>query len=286
MLNPSPAVPPTSPRPPARPTRAYTILFWFLVLGQVLATFTALMAVGTLLATARPVVRWSFPLPTPIISTLPGGDSIILPLSANPEGIPQGTPSGVTFTAMIANYLVAPPSLSLRRVDGVSNHVVGQMHDDGLNGDLQDQDGVYTGGISLNEPNEGSIQFEASTFFSGVPDERFSAPFTLWVTCHPTRVLPPDMGKVVTDLATGHTFPSNDVLVTFQETTCARRNEIAALIGGTIAGTSPGTGIHQIRFPGTSAADVNGAIDTLLLVPEVLSAKPHLLGARASVVPQ
>lgn len=63
MLNPSPVVPPTSPRPPARSTRAYTTLFWFLVLGQVLATFTALMAVGTLLATARPVVRWRVPLP-------------------------------------------------------------------------------------------------------------------------------------------------------------------------------------------------------------------------------
>lgn len=70
MLNPSPAIPPTSPRPPARPTRAYTTLFWFLVLGQVLATFTALMAVGTLLATARPVVRWRVTRP-PVVTTIP-----------------------------------------------------------------------------------------------------------------------------------------------------------------------------------------------------------------------
>ncbi len=69
MLNPSPATPPAPPKPPARPARAYTILFWFLVLGQVLATFTALMAVGTLLVTARPVMRWRIPLPPPAAVT-------------------------------------------------------------------------------------------------------------------------------------------------------------------------------------------------------------------------
>lgn len=54
---------PIPAQPAPHPTRAYTTLFWFLLVGQILATFTALMAVATLLATARPVRLVRYPMP-------------------------------------------------------------------------------------------------------------------------------------------------------------------------------------------------------------------------------
>ncbi len=60
-----PAPQPTPAPPAPYPPRAYTVLFWFLVIGQILASFTALVAVATLLATARPVMQWQVQIPPP-----------------------------------------------------------------------------------------------------------------------------------------------------------------------------------------------------------------------------
>lgn len=209
---------------------------------------------------------------------------MIQPLGADPEGIQQNTSNSIVFTAIVAHYSVAPTEISLHRINGDENIVVGKMRDDGLGADLQGNDGVYTAMILLTEPNEGTIPFSASGFFPGVSGERFSAPFVLRVTCHSNRMRSVDMSKVVTDSTTGKSFPSNEVLVTFKEpSTCAERNEIAALVGGTIVGTSPGTGIYQIGIPaGTTVNHVYDAISTLQKQVEVLSANPNLFGARAS----
>jgi len=66
MPDPNSAAPqPIPAQPTPNPTRAYTVLFWFTVLGLGIASFGALVAVATLLATARPVVKWRVPLPPP-----------------------------------------------------------------------------------------------------------------------------------------------------------------------------------------------------------------------------
>lgn len=59
------------PTPPThRSPRAYSAIWWFIVLGMGIASFGALVAVGTLLATARPVIQWRVPIPvTPQGST-------------------------------------------------------------------------------------------------------------------------------------------------------------------------------------------------------------------------
>ena len=78
----------------------------------------------------------------------PGGNPIILP-GANPDGVMFNTPTPVNFTASVTNFQTPPAALSLRRVDGVSNPVVGTLLDDGNNSDLEADDGVFSGSIML-----------------------------------------------------------------------------------------------------------------------------------------
>lgn len=60
------------PAPPARhSSRAYTTISWFIVLGLGIASFSALIAVATLLATARPVRQWTVPVARPAATMQP-----------------------------------------------------------------------------------------------------------------------------------------------------------------------------------------------------------------------
>ena len=217
----------------------------------------------------------------------PGGVPIILPVGSDPDGVMFGTPTQVTFTASIANFQTAPASLSLRRVDGNTDPVVGTLLDNGVGPDLQADDGVYSGTVTVTEPTEGTVLFKASGFFPGTSGERFSDNFSLVVTCFPTTVAPWDESKIVTDPNTGESFLSNEVLVQFVAgTTCARRAQIAAAITGVIAGSQPGLGIHQIVFPGNGAPQgVYNAIATLNGFPEVTSATPNFISILSEVTP-
>jgi hypothetical protein len=217
----------------------------------------------------------------------PGGNPIILPVGSDPDGVMFGIPTQVTFTASIANFQSAPPSLSLRRVNGSTDPVVGTLLDDGAGSDLQANDGVYSGTITVNEPSEGTVLFKASGFFPGVSGERFSDNFSLVVTCFPTTFAPSDESKIVTDPNTGKSLLSNEALVRFAAgTTCARRAQIATAINGVIAGTQPGLGFHQIVFPGTGTAQgVYNALATLQGFPEVIIAEPNFIAIVGEVVP-
>lgn len=64
MLNPSPVVPPNPipPQPSGHSSRAYNLISSAVIIGFILACFTALLAIGTLMATARPVMKWRVPM--------------------------------------------------------------------------------------------------------------------------------------------------------------------------------------------------------------------------------
>lgn len=217
----------------------------------------------------------------------PGGNPLILPVGADPDGVVTATATQVSFTASITNFQTAPSSLSLRRVDGNTNPIVGTLHDDGAGADLQANDAVYSGTIAVNESAEGTVLFKASGFFPGVSGERFSDNFSLVITCFQTTLAPSDMTKAVVDLQTGESLLSNEVLVQFAaETTCARRTQIAAAIGGQILGTQPGLGIHQIVFPGNGTAQgVSSAIAILQGFAEVTAATRNSILAGDEVTP-
>lgn len=217
----------------------------------------------------------------------PGGNPIILPVGANPDGVMFNTPTLVTFTASVTNFQTAPAALSLRRVDGANNPVVGTLLDDGNNPDLEAGDGVFSGSIIVNEPTEGLAKFRASGFFPGVSGERFSDDFSLVVTCFSTKPAPSDPTKIVVDPGSGVSMFSNEILVSFAAgTTCSEMSGVASLIGGTIVGTQPGLGLFQIRFAGNATAQgVYDALATVQSSPKVAQAAPIIIGQIDEVTP-
>jgi hypothetical protein len=70
--------------------------------------------------------------------------------------------------------------------------VLGQLHDDGKNGDTIAGDGVYTIQITVNEPLAGQIQFQVSAAFKGKL-KRLTSPI-LTVPGTSDAGLPPDPG--------------------------------------------------------------------------------------------
>jgi len=247
------------------------------VAGQYTVTNTASI-VGTAITVSVSILVTVLP---------PGGDPVIFPVGTEPSAVQLNTPTPIRFIARIANFVTAPATLSLRRVDAQSNPVVALLYDDGTNGDTVANDNVYTGNATVNVTSEDGAVFLASGVFPGVTQERFSAPFTLTVTCFNTTFAPSDFTKTVFDPETGFEFLSNEVLVNFVEgLSCAQKAQIAASIGGTIEGTEPALGIHQIVFPGNgSPAGVYSAIQTLLANPSVVSATPNYVGGIDEVTP-
>lgn len=216
----------------------------------------------------------------------PGGDPTILPLGAYPNGVQSGVPTLITFTTSVADFNVAPEELLLRSIDNVSDPVVGVLRDNGADGDLQSNDGVYSGSILINEPSERKLVFKASGFFSGVVGEHFSDTFSLVVSDLPTKLAASNYSLVVNDAKTGESLLSNEVLVTFADgVSSARRKEIAALVNGTIVGTEPCLGVHQITIPPKNTPmGVYNAISKLSGLSEVLSATPNFVGVIANEV--
>ncbi|HYP28037.1 MAG TPA: S8 family serine peptidase [Blastocatellia bacterium] len=227
---------------------------------------------------------------TTVVTVLPpGGDPIIFRPCANPSGVHPGVLTPVTFNLVIAQFKVAPDEVSLLRVDGEASSVAGTLRDDGNDGDLQANDGIYSGTVFVNAPEEGKLLFKASAAFPGVSQERVSDALALVVTSLPITLAASDYSKVVDDRETGRSFLSNEVVAEFSdEVSSARRREIAAVIGGTIVGTDPTLGSHQIRFPGTGkAAGVYAAISQLENQPGVISARPNAVGVQtAEVTPE
>ena len=91
-------------------------------------------------------------------------------VSASPTAVPASKSTLVTVTALITDPTLVSNSVNLLRVDpsGKSLGVVGVLRDDGLNGDVQKSDRVFTIVQLINEPTIGEVRFQVSAAFKGV----------------------------------------------------------------------------------------------------------------------
>ena len=217
-----------------------------------------------------------------------GGNPLILPVGASPDGVQVNVNTPVLFTATIANYTTPPGNLNLIYMDGGANPVVATLVDDGTQGDLAAGDGVYSGIAIVDAPSEGQIQFRATATFPGAVGERTSAPFSLIATSLPVGFAPSDMGKVVTDPASGAKMICNEVLVVFANPmTGAAVQAFAASFGATVVGTEPGMGMYQLLVPNPTCAiaPLLAAVTAMQNTPGVAMAVPNLIGSTDEVVP-
>ena len=213
------------------------------------------------------------------IHVLPvGGDPKILPVGAAPEGVQLGLATDLVFTAMTAHFNT--PATQLDLIQLPLGTLAGILKDDGSGGDLEAGDGVFSGTVPVIATSETPLRFVARGAFPGVAGMRETPPFVLKVVCYPTRMLPAARHPALTDPSTGEPFVGQQLLVRFRDgTSCARQAQVAAAVGGTIVGTSPGSGLHQVDLPAaTSASALSAAIAALKAQSDVLDAKVDFLG--------
>jgi hypothetical protein len=93
------------------------------------------------------------------------------PASITPSTIPLGTPFTLTVTCVITDASVITSSVNVLRTDPQGNvTIVGQLHDDGTNGDLVAGDRTFTGQIRLTENQAESLAFQVSAAVPGTLD--------------------------------------------------------------------------------------------------------------------
>lgn len=217
------------------------------------------------------------------------GHPVLNPLGSDPDAISISTPTNVLFTTMLMGTDLMPTEVVLEEVDQSGNliQIIGELVDDGTNGDLSANDNIYSGTFNITSDIEGEIYFRAKATFSGISYSVYSDIYKLGVTRFPTTIKPSDMSKVVIDPQTGNKIISNEVLVSFAEGTDPDTIEaIVDSIGGTIVGAIYGLGYYQIEIPDTGdASGVNDAINLLLTYPEVLVAEANGLGELGEIIP-
>ncbi len=97
------------------------------------------------------------------------GAPVLGAVSVSPRTVVIGTPTLVTVKASITDSTLIPGSVNLLQVgaNGVTG-ILGQMHDDGVNGDRAAADGIFTLITSLSSPAVSQVQLQVSAAFRGV----------------------------------------------------------------------------------------------------------------------
>ena len=90
-------------------------------------------------------------------------------VTVSPSPIPAQTPTPVTVTAQITDPTVISGSVNLTELNGAAANptVLGQLHDDGRNGDLAANDGIYTLVYTFTQPTTTPFQLQVSAAFKG-----------------------------------------------------------------------------------------------------------------------
>lgn len=218
---------------------------------------------------------------------LPG---LLLPLTTLPDALPLGGGSAdvLVFTGISGGDIV-PRYVALEELNSDGNVVgsMGELVDDGTNGDREPNDMVYSGTFAVNTASERGVFLRASAEFDSPVQTTYSVVETLYVTRFPveTANMLTEV-NVVDDPRIGESMLSNTVTLSFDATTPPGRiAEIVSEQGGTIAGTALGRRFFQIEIPTADATGVHDAINTFLAYSEVATAEPEYLLSAFTVTP-
>src|ERR1700742_3260882 len=88
--------------------------------------------------------------------------------TASPTTISVGQPTVVTVTSEITDPTLLTTGINLLRLlPGGGSTIIGQLHDDGLNGDAVAGDKIFSAQVTLNEATAGQVQLQVSAAFKG-----------------------------------------------------------------------------------------------------------------------
>jgi hypothetical protein len=104
--------------------------------------------------------------------------------SATPSSVSVGTATTVTVTSVITDPSLIPSSVVLQSLDSSGRVValLGNLHDDGLNGDVAAGDGVFTLQTTIYQTAPGSVTLRVSAGFKGSLLRSFSSPMVVNIT--------------------------------------------------------------------------------------------------------
>lgn len=135
---------------------------------------------------------------TPAVATAHSATSTV-PVVGTPFALPYAIPVNRTTVVTVTIPLPSPVPLSggvnLVRINaGKTATVLGQLHDDGVNGDAVAGDGLFSIQIPILEPDSKTFQLQLSIAYHGVLQRVLSPAINIFVTPTGTIPLPPDPG--------------------------------------------------------------------------------------------
>jgi hypothetical protein len=126
-----------------------------------------------------------------------------------PELINTGAPSQITVSSVITDPALITTSVNLVRIHPTGSvRVIGQLRDDGTNGDTIAGDKTYTAVVSLSEPGETTIRLQVSAAFRGILQRSTSQVLSVYVTL---PGLPPDPGEAGLATLEGIDYDKNGI---------------------------------------------------------------------------
>jgi subtilisin family serine protease len=231
------------------------------------------------IATVKTKVKVTSGVPVPFLYTL----------GSSPDAISISTPTDVKFTTTLTGTKTQPSEIMVEEVNtaGQVIRIVGSLNDNGMQGDLQAGDFVYSGRFNLVSAVEGILRFRARASFSGMAQPVYSGICKLQVTRFPTGVKPNPESSIIVDMERGMPIVSNRILVSFVEGTSPDTIEsIVSNIGGQVIGAIYRIGVYRVLIPDTGdVSGINTAIEALKTHPEVRYAEPVAVGSLSGVRP-
>ena len=203
--------------------------------------------------------------------------------TTNPGAVTVNVSTPMTVTSLITVPNVIAGSVNVLRIDtsGVVS-IIGQLHDDGLNGDLIAGDNIYSGMITLNEPLTGQVSLKISVATKGSLRRTISNSSNIDVLPAGVPISPvaPDLNQASLDPSTGNTIIANEVLACFTtNTSISTVVGLGNMFNGSVIGRFSGIGnCYQFQLPnGSTVADVDAAVAMLQQQAQVVSAEPDLV---------
>jgi subtilisin family serine protease len=183
----------------------------------------------------------------------------------------------VTFNCRTTGTNSPPAVLELWELDANGKRTspsLGQLRDDGQNGDLTAGDSLYSGTFEVGTGVKGDKRYQATAVYQG---RVVASPVAaLSVTHHPIGPAVIDPAEAIQDPLTGLEFAPGELLVKFQAgLTPQQIDSVLQPLNATVIGSLPEIGVLEVRVP--NAGDSNGlrqALGKIQVLPQTVFVEP------------
>ncbi len=202
-------------------------------------------------------------------------------LGSEPDSIPISNTTDVLFTTMQTGTEDKANKIIIEELNASGSviRIIGNLNDNGINGDLAENDYVYSGTFKIGSLKEGNLFFRAKVDFLNISESIYTEKYKFGVTRFPIGLYSSDMSKVITNPKTGEKMISNEVIVGFIDSVSPDAIEnIINAVDSEIIGIIFSLNIYQIKiFDTGDATGVNKIINKLLNYSEVEYAEPNYI---------